>query len=652
MTHSLVFDDAIELIDDEGVVSEGPFWFSTLADVSWGEPQPVEVALNSLLRDGGLVETDSDGNREVSLLVEVQSSDPIGLGQGVALLHRATGKRTTLKWLPPGMDVRTVFRVETSSLGNPSSFDDLAFLKHKQVFRLRLVCLPYTFSDSLTTEVAEGIPSVGTIVNAGTSLTGWSTPTATVPGPSFGSQVPASPQPANMLAVDGTSVAAKAYQVDATRYVGALGASDALQVRNSQTLTQAISIPTGAYLSFEVKLDVPIGRTLTSFFNETYQETGVLDSFEVAAGSNSRTYKKFREQYADRYLFSQGIIEALADGWTRYTFRIDAAMAITALTWTGRQFVPYTQDYATAARPRIMVRNVAVAETATLGKQALKVSEIGGSARTIGSLHIAAPSDSVALGQVLAYSVPQSKVANGFRPDLRQWVDPGATTATVGGRSVLSGVSTNYGSSGSPTFTAPASMFQPGPYMVAGDLYGPAGLNTLTIEATLLIGGVVASTREYPLTYRVDAANASRWRLCSLGTIYLPPTAVSNPGASATVRIRLKSTAGVSVDELFVLPTAGDLTIIDCGEGAVGPNASSHLWIIAPAPENDGRGAYLRGATPTRANAISAHTVRDLTVRGQHVLSPEPMLTVVRAGVQGPTMTAEYPKAWFGHAPE
>lgn len=650
----LTFDD-IELIDVSGG-DEGGFTIQAIAGTRFGNPVPVESVVESFLRDGSIISKEGDENREMNVLVQVSAPDGIALAAGGQRLNLATGKRTTLAWTPPdGFGPTTVFDVLTSSLSRVEDDWDLDEVRGVRTYSLRLICLPFGRSTTLTTEVAEGIPSVGTTVNAADSLTGWSTPTAVVPGPTFGSYVNASPQPSSMLAVDtsskveGTgSVAAKAFQVQAVRFIDFLPTGDGRQVETSLTLTQAISVAAGSYLSFAVKLDNTWGRTITnSYWNHTFQQWGTLNTFTLTTASSSRTYKNEKSSGSD-FLLQDGIIEALPNGWKRYTFRIDTAMSVTSLKWTSQHLVPYLDDASATERPRILVDQVALTASATLGNQVLKSIDVGGSARTTGAIHVAAPSDSVALGPTLVYTVPERLVADGWRPDIKQFVGAGATVSTVGGRAgVYSGVGINYGG-GSPVFTIPASALQSGAYTVAMLGYWNTLSSQVTIEASLLMGATVVATQELDVTL---TTTLTTWQFQVLGTMYLPPMMVQTPSSNATVRFRIKTPGSpiVAFDNIYLLPVEGDLSIIDCGTGTVGPTASSHLWIDSPSPEQP-QGGYWRGTTPNRSDALSAWSTS--VVPGTHTFEAGRMLAFAVSDAAGPTVSFEYYKRWLDNAKE
>ena len=679
MTHSLLFDETIELVNGE--YENGTYSYHVQAGSSFGEPQPVEVAINSLLRDGALTRTDRDENREVSLVVTIRATDGYALDQGIARLKRATQKRTTLVWTPPDGYARPhVFEVETSSLHNPSDFDDLAWVANRQTFRLRLVCLPYWRAETLTTDVAEGIPSVGTVVNNGETLPGWSTPAATVQDiDSQGRAVPRSytavdPQPADMLQVDATKFVEGAGSMAVKGYRVRQGVSaDTLynQVENFAELTQAITIPSGGYLSFAVKLEAKASywtRTETNdYFGYTWQNGNVLHEFGITSAEHGRQVwyndTNSNEKLYYKSLRRNFIVEALADGWVRYTLRVTEPLTISKLDWYGYHFVPAPPDsyevagnntyryltFETTERPRMWVDQVAVAETATLGRQVLKTITVDGSARTTGAIHVAAPSDSVPLGQVLAFTIPQSKIPAGFKPDLRQWVLPGASTtpdAEATNGSYFADITSTYGSPAeSPKFEVPAAQFINGPYQVIARIKHFTSNNTYTfgLRAQLVIDGVdVGSPTLIERDYQVPGPfpSPSKYRMIIIDTGYLPPVKIASPSLDAIVRFDVKGN-GLDLDEIYLLPAEGDLTLVDCGTGvAASSEASSHLWIDSPST-NQPQGAFWRGTSPDRSNALSAWSVT--TVPGLHVFEPGEMLAFVAStDAQGPTVTFDY----------
>lgn len=620
----------------------------------FGNPENVVEVVQTLLRDGEVLESDRRTNRTLTLTVLVESADLLALAQAeAALIAECDRPRNTLAVNPgDGIAPATVF--DTFRAQPRWVRDDNMETQGFRRYVIEIPALPFGRSANLTTEVAEGIPSVGTTINAADSLTGWSTLTAVVPGAGGAGFVNASPQPSSMLALDTTlpvqgtaSVAAKAWKVYNARFSGALPTGDARRVDTSLTLTQAISVSAGSYLSFAVKFDNTFGNSFTNEYG-TFQQYGTLETFTITTATGSQTYNNI-ETSGQRLLLRDAIIEALPNGWKRYTFRIATAMSVTSLSWTSEHLVPYTADPDDAERSRILIDQVALTASATLGNQVLKSIDVGGSARTTGAIHVAAPSDSVPLGPTLVYTVPQRLVADGWRPDIKQFVGAGATTGTMGGKAgVYTAVGTTYGGS-SPVFTVPASSLNPGAYTVAMLGYWNSVTSPITIEASLMMGATLVSTQELDVTL---TTTLTTWQFQIVGTMYLPPQMIQMPSATATVRFRIKAanSAPAGVDNIYLLPVEGDLSIMDCGTGTVSAAAaSSHLWIDSPSPEQP-QGGYWRGATPTRADALSAWSTT--VVPGTHTFEAGRMLAFAASDAAGPTVSFEFYKSWFGNAGE
>lgn len=158
--HGLLFGD-LELVDTLTGWSAN-YTVETLADdASWGNPQPVEVAIKSLLQDGSIVATTGHDNREAFLRVRLKSGDGIGLALAEQALNAEVGRLNTLTWTPPdGFGPPTVFEVVTSSLEHV--FDDVDELRLQRTYGLRLVCHPFARSVAETAAVALSSETIGT----------------------------------------------------------------------------------------------------------------------------------------------------------------------------------------------------------------------------------------------------------------------------------------------------------------------------------------------------------------------------------------------------------------------------------------------------------------------------------------------------------
>jgi hypothetical protein len=167
---------SLDLIDPTGT----PYAIETLSEgTDWGNPQPIEVAVRSLLQDGSIAVTEGHDNREVRIRVVITSDDMSDLADGDAALFKELGKPNILTYTPPGTGgVDTVFDVVTSSLEQIP--DDLAEVDGEHHWSVRLVCLPFGRSASQVSIAA--LPATGsttTSVDAGSATTNW---TATFDG--------------------------------------------------------------------------------------------------------------------------------------------------------------------------------------------------------------------------------------------------------------------------------------------------------------------------------------------------------------------------------------------------------------------------------------------------------------------------------------
>lgn len=631
---SLLFD-TIELYRGETVAED--YWFEVLADgAAWGDPQQIEVIVASLLRDGALTETESNGNRTAQFQIKVCATDPVGLSQGVEALHRATRKRTTLRW-QDGDYPATVLDVETSALREPGGFDDLAYNRNETVYVLSLTCLPFARGEFLQTTEATAVPSVGDVVNDADATTGWS---ATAPGG---------------VSLDTVTFYEGTGSVAVTPYTGPATGGGADVYTYETTLTQAIDVDAGGYLSFVVRHD----GTAVSYFtasNDPYtgeprqgQIVSEVREFTITSTEAGEEWYRYDDPgyFTYEHRMQDFIIQALPGGWKRYTLRLAEGRTISSLKWKGFEVVPTG-----AASPTTRFDQVAVAESATLGSQVLKTISVGGSARTTGSLHIASPSDAVGLGQVVAFTIAADRVRSGFRPDLRQWDDGTASTtidadATNGSYYDSIGTSEDY-LTVAPSLLVPAEMFNSTAHtMVARIKDSGTGDVTVGVRAQLVVDGVEVGE---PLTVErtYETWGTGLYRMIPLGSLYLPPLPIAGATSDAIVRFRLRGSTDPEWDELYAFPVDGDLSIIDCGAGTAGPAISSHLWIDSPS-QTQPQGGYWRGETGDRVNAVSAWSAAN--VPGTHSFDPGDVLVFAAStGTLGPTVNLSNYERFLFHA--
>ena len=617
--HSLLFDDALELCDEGGHVSGGTYWFETLAEgASFGEPQPIEVAINSLLLDGALTEKQGDGNREQSFLVTVKSTDGRGIADGVAALHLATGKRTTLVWTPPGgYAPPTVFDLETSSLHEPSGFDDLAWKRNEQVFRLRLVALPFGRSvDKIVDDAGTPPSSGGTLLLNCESNTDWA---ATSPW-----TYPAEYVVDTVIFTEGAGSIRSRGQNFTNLDDGTASSSG-----KDKVSSLSLSTGTGGYLSVAVR------------FEWTQVSFGIY--MTTASGG--------------RVLVDNAIATHVdSAGFVHYVWPVDAGLTVTALDFVWTQSGPPIASYTTNPH-HVWYDDVELLPAATTDHQIVKQLDVKGSARTVGSLRIAAPSESVALGRVLAITTPTDEIPAGFTPDGERWVAQGTTTPDAASPTGhyytpdTAAYSAATGATDRPFFDVPVSLLTAGPYTMVALVKVESSPTVAGVQAQLRIGSTdvgPTSTAEVSLP---DLPTG--YQFVTLGTCYLPPLPMQSADETAKVRLLFK---GAKLANIYFIPAwqvggrpVADFSIVDCGTAT--PSAggsSSSLWIDSPSASQP-QGGWWRGPTADRANAQSAWP--DAKKPGIHAFKPGALTCfVVSTNAQGPTATLEYYPAWLGSA--
>lgn len=147
-----------------------------------GNPEPVEVALRSLLQDGSIVFSQGHDNREVLVAITVRGATGDALAQAESALMGQIGRagvnltwRSVTPFTTPG-----VFEVVTSSL----DYDFIPDREHalSRLYVIRLVCLPWVRSVARFVSAATPVRDEGgvpitpavTSISAATSTTGWS----------------------------------------------------------------------------------------------------------------------------------------------------------------------------------------------------------------------------------------------------------------------------------------------------------------------------------------------------------------------------------------------------------------------------------------------------------------------------------------------
>lgn len=604
---SLLTLGALVLHDGSGG-SGGSYELSILSDsAAFGEPQPVEATLDSLLRDGALTRWDHDENRELSFLVRITASDLSALASGLEDLRLETNRPNTLTWTPPdGYGAPTAYEVQTSSLHEYNGYDDLAALRNQAVFRLRLICLPYGRSVNKITDDAQPASwSAGTVYDDGTSATNWSGWLAY--------RTPAVVVDAGAVRIDYGNKGVVSALSDGEPIV---------QWKNLDTRSGlSISTGSGGYLSLLVRLEK------APFTNDVQLSTGGVARTRVQSITLATPTGTLTPVVS--------AVEQLSDGSVRYAMAVDAGLTITAVTVESLQYA-YAVD--SPSDPRVWYDSLTFSSATTTANQYAKVVDVAGSVRAPGAIRVSAP---IALGWVLLCSVADDAIATGFTADVTKWKTSGPSrTADApvinGGYFAASG--TAY------VFEIPVAMLTEGAYTVVMLNRTGSGMTT-TVTAQLVIGGVTVGDAQ-TITNSEPATYSGAYRMFSVGELYLPPVPIQGADSTAKVRLTIPGSTSAAFAEMWLIPTWGDLTLADCGTGAVSASgASSYFWADSPTPDRP-MGSWWRGASSDRSLARSA--AADLLQPGRHILyPPRTRILVAASAASGPTVTVDYfPRHW------
>ncbi len=145
---------------------------------TWGNPAVVVSTLISELSSGDLVEETHVGNREPVLYVRLLADSHDELVAGDTALSRVVGPAVPLVWQPPSPDAPpTVIDVLHSRMDH--AWDDWDSRNQRRVWIISMSALPDVRSAEKV--ITPAIPvATASVVNDGTSTTGWSSTNGTV----------------------------------------------------------------------------------------------------------------------------------------------------------------------------------------------------------------------------------------------------------------------------------------------------------------------------------------------------------------------------------------------------------------------------------------------------------------------------------------
>lgn len=592
--------------------------FSVLGeDMTFGNPQPVEMSIASLMADGSPTVTTHHENREAGFRVTISGPDSGALSSGERELNLQLTRRNTLAWTPAdGFGPTTVFEVETSNMD--WLFDDTAEAEGKtllrRTFRLRLVCLPFPRSADVTLIGGQYVSESLVVDDDCESATGWSMAGQNVSGTAA-------------FTVDSTAgnfatgTGSVKMVITPNKYGGGVSVpfgNSATYQTGASKAGLSISAAAGGYLSFRVRVDSP----------------WTLDA------ANAGRYAEVTTSNLGRFQASAVAASVDDAGFIRFSLPMDASWGtVTAL------HLPFLSTYfgapagAQPANPVFRFDSIGHSAQSS-SPQGAQTVEIGGSARSEAAITV---SGAQGLGDVLVYTTPADRL---FRPDLRRFNKTGnlqADAKSISGQAVR--LSTQ------ATFEAPATMFTPGAHAILMYARNGAGSGTTisatTITAQLFSGGVAVGPVE-TITKGAQSVPDYEYHAFSMDVLNLPTTVVGD-NSTAVVRFTVNGGGDTNLDELLAFPLQDSaLTWVNCGHGTTSASVASHLWIDAPAPTNPNP----RILVGTNENRTDARAVVPKS-RGRHLMTPGEMLIYVLTGLSGaPEVLTAYYKRWHSNAAE
>lgn len=645
--HELDFDG----IDLTGRTDYGGFRYVALGEGSTlGNPQPLDREIASALLDGGVVVTESHGNREPRFQIHIEADNSALLAVAESKLFRSCSKRVLLGWKPPdGWGPRTLFQAFTSRLDY--AFDDLRELRLVRAYSLTLSCAPFGFSTEQVAVVATAAPPVSpvtTVISDGTSATGWSSPST------------ASAQP---------TVASGQLRI-APREELYLNAQYGWVCEATKTLS-AVNFSTAPFISVDIKPRALMrGFTIPENATNITQDPddGTLYGYESEAEENPLNWVA---AYVDGVKLPVKNFTTLPDGQTiRYTFTATDASASAFRLLFGTAVVVDGDDYhPTGAAAGITIDNLSYSNVApgqsSSGRMTSLSFDVQGSARSAASIEVSHAT--AGLGEVLLYT--SSALGQlGYEPQCRQYLAGGVTTTTDS--TMLSGARTRCTAGGNMEWNIPASVIPAGAYQVAVRKrwikQSSGGVDTyLTATVSMKIGSTLYSSTTLPARPVLTAATSSGTKawdpIFTFGVVHLPPQDVPAGGTVGYINVKLQETnqaGGVTdehdfdVDDLFLFKMGDDSDIshVQCGSGtpAVG-TVHNRVFMDQPSPSNPRYHFYV-GTQADRSDAFDPG-YPSVTARGSHPIAPGAnRLWAASTGAAYPIITYRYFPAWHTHA--
>lgn len=557
MTDEFLTLDGFNLLMDDDTQDIHGCTVQALEGSHWGNSEGRTKVLSSLMRNGELVADDGFGNRAPSIPIRIKGPTLGAVAKTERDLSRLTGGPATLRWHPPDLTAETcVFDVLWSKFNH--EMDDFEETNCIRYGTLDMVAWPFSRDETMTVSLALPAPPttvVDTEVDAGSSATGW---TQTWAG--------------------STSTAAT---TSGGKVIGTSGTTG----NTAQTLIRAGAI------------------TMTG---TPYLVVRALVKFENAPGQPSAL--SYNPSWVNVNLFAAsqpGVPISFVAAKPQPDGHIDYYFNMTGVTIPAGGFV-FNTSWGSPS-PFVMTLQIdQVRKTSHLPtvsrRQVTRAIDVGGSAPTEGTLHAYGVNG---VGEALLYTYPRDLR---YQPPMSPYYTSGGGTP-VTDPAFFSG---SYRSLSTPrVYDIPASAL-------------PAGTHTLAVAAYAADTGG-AKALDLTLVSRQDGVNVgpvitrvarpimdlAAWRIYPLDLVTIPTPVGPDGFLRLTIGRNAATTSTVYLDEVFMLHTSGEFTLLNYG--------GNHVWVDAPTPTTRTPEVWV-GTDADRSNSWSAVGIARYV--GNHMFEP------------------------------
>lgn len=546
-------------------------WTSTvqLRGTDWGSPVPIEVIVESWLRDGALAATQGHDNTTMPLRLEITASDHLGLADAEKALFAEMEKPNDLVWDPQNEMAPTVFQVVNSKLDAEMDTDGGEVASPPRYY-YSITVTRKSFVRSLVETVVPALAASGSATNNihdGSTTTGV---TATVNGVAATPSVTSGAVGLTTAAMTGTVVI-------------------------TETFAVAFSTASTKYVRVDWKSAATKGQPATL--------RGFADGVEVPRVAQAASPTA---------------------GYTRTWFAVPAAVTSVAefeveCSTTGPLIVPIGDPGVARAFHVDSLDRTDIKPSLGTDRQLLRTIEVGGSASAPGTLAVEHETD--ALGDVMVYVWPDD--GSGYSPPLRPYRVSGGTV--VDDAALVSGHYDNLDTI--LVFEVPLDRLPLGdgkPHrlmLVHRSTQAGAGGSSRTLNwtaSTRINGATIGNTESGSVTWTVNPA-VTEWKILPIEVI---PAQLVDVGDRSTAVLRVTvvdatvDTDDIRLDDAWLFDlTVGHLIACSCGTGTPASGGPSNRLFIQPPTLTHPRPRVLRGHAADGSDAFSAFLgATDLTV--------------------------------------